>query len=179
MYPIRLNLLSPQKKNHLKRMALFIFFKNILETSLIIVLISAVALVGGRWFLQNYFNDLTEKMVAVSNQKSDVNQRIKHANTVLRDISLMQREYTPWTPTIQQVAEATPEQVMMQSIVLEQETHTLTFAGTAKTRTDLLEFQKNLQALPFIGKVELPLSQLTEKEQIPFIIKASIKEETP
>lgn len=160
-------------------MALFIFFKDVLETSLMIVLVAAVALVGGQWFLQSYFNDLTEKMVAVSNQKSDVNQRIKQVNLVLRDISLMHREYVPWTPTIQQISQAVPANIVMESFILERDTNIFTFAGIAKTRTDLLEFQKKLQALPFVTKVELPLSQLTEKEQIPFIIKAAVKEESP
>lgn len=175
MYPIRLNLLSPQKKHHLKRMALFIFFKNILEVTLVIVTVVAVVLISGRWFLQNYFNELTEKLVTDGNQKSDINIRIKEVNHVLKDISLTQREYVQWSPTIQDIAAIVPVTISMDSMILDRDAQLYTFTGIAATRTDLLDFQKKLQSLPFIAKVELPLSQLTEKEQIPFIITAALK----
>lgn len=158
-------------------MALFIFFKNVLEIGLVVVTFAAVVLIGGRWFLQNYFNDLTEQLVVVSNQKSDVNQRIKHVNHVVKDISLMQKEYASWSPTIRDVAVAIPANISMESMIFDRELQVYTFTGIAKTRTDLLDFQKKLQGLPFIAKVELPLSQLTEKENIPFIITAGVKQE--
>jgi Tfp pilus assembly protein PilN len=175
MLPIRLNLLSPDKKHHLKRMALFIFFKNILEIILIIVAVAGVIFIGGRWFLQNYFNDLTEHLVSVGNQKNDTSQRIRHINFVLKDLSLMQKEYQPWTPVIVAIANSIPAEISLDSLVLDRNTNIFTFTGLAKTRADLLNFQDKLQELPFITKVELPLSQLTEKEHIPFIITATVK----
>lgn len=174
MYPIRLNLLSPQKKHHLKRMAVFIFLKNMLEISLIIVTVAGIILIGGRWFLQNYFNDLTERLVTVGNQKNDTNQRIRQVNFVIKDLSFMQQEYAPWTPMITEIANAVPAQMLVESMLLDRATNIFTFTGIAETRADLLDFQKKLQGLAFIAKVEVPLSQLTEKERIPFIITAAV-----
>lgn len=156
-------------------MALFIFFKNILEVSLVIVTVTAVVLISGRWFLQNYFNELTEKLVTDGNQKSDINVRIKEVNHILKDISLTQKEYIRWSPTIEDIAAVVPLAISIDSMILDKDSGIYTFTGVAATRTDLLDFQKKLQGLPFIAKVELPLSQLTEKEEIPFIITAALK----
>ncbi len=176
MYPIRLNLLSPQKKHHLKRMALFIFFKNILEVTLVVVIVAAIVLVSGRWFLQNYFNELTEKLVMDGNQHTGMNTRIKEVNRVLKDIALTQKEYVAWSSVLEGITETVPATITMESMVLDRVSGIYTFTGIATTRNDLLLFQKNLQALPFIAKVDVPLSQLTEKEDIPFIITAAYKQ---
>lgn len=158
-------------------MALFIYFKNLLEMCLFVCVIIGLVLAGGRWFLQNYFNDLTSQLVAVANQKNDINQRVKTINSTINKLESAQKEYVSWTPILSQVGSAVPSTITLESMVLDKQLLVFTFTGVAKTRADLLSFQESLRALPFVSRVDLPLSQLTEKENIPFIISAAIKAE--
>ena len=59
MHPIRLNLLSPQKKTYLRRMSRFQFTKSIFEILLITASVSAIILLGSQSVLQTYFAELT------------------------------------------------------------------------------------------------------------------------
>lgn len=175
MIPLRLNLLSPRKRKHLKRMALFIYFKNLLEMCLFAVAVAAFLLLGARWFLQDYFNGLTSQLVAVSNQKNDINQRVKHVNTIIKQTEQAGKEYISWMPLIVDITKSVPEAIAVQSMVVDQAEGTGMLTGVAKNRTDLLAFQEALQKLPFVSRVDLPLSQLTAKENIPFIIHVTLK----
>jgi len=54
MIPSRLNLLSPEKRQHLKNMVFFQFIKGILEVLLIIACAAGIILLGARTILENF-----------------------------------------------------------------------------------------------------------------------------
>lgn len=156
-------------------MVVFIFIKSVLEMFLFVLALAAILFVGGRWFLQDYYNEVAAQLVRVGNEKMGVNQRIRTANAVVAQTKELQKNYVLWTPILTALSEATPEGIILDSMLLDQQAKTYTFSGTAATRDALLAFERELRELPIVAKVDLPLSQLTEREQIPFIITALIK----
>lgn len=170
MIPHRLNLISPSKRNHLKRMVSFQFTKSLLELLLIFLSVAGIVLLGGRWVLQNHFNDLTEHIVSVSNKYGETNQEIRQINITLDEADKIQKGFHLWTPLLTELSNIIPNQVVLNNISFNQEKETLTLTGNALTRDDLLELKNNLEEITWIESVNIPPEQLIEKEDIQFSI---------
>lgn len=175
MIPHRLNLLSPEKKKHLKRMTNFQFAKSLLELMLIFLSCSGIALLGGQWVLQEHFNEITGHIVSVTNKYAEKNLEIKNINITLARTEKIQKDYTLWTIKIIDIAKQIPEEIALSSLNFNSETDTIYISGIAKTRDNLLTLKNNLETLGWMEKVAIPPDQLTEKENIQFSISPSLK----
>ena len=60
-------------------------------------------------------------------------------------------------------------------MALNKQKNEISLSGIAKDRDSLLELKTNIEKLDFIEKIEIPLSQLTEKENIDFSIVIKMK----
>ena len=175
MIPHRLNLLSPKKRNHLNRMINFQFLKNILELCLIFISLIGIALLGGQLVLQEYFNDITSQIVSVNNKYGDTNMAIKQINLTLAKTENIQKEYTKWTPLIIELFNAVPEGVNLSSVNLNKQNKIVNLVGSALTRNDLLLFKENLEKINWLSNIDIPPSQLIEKDNIQFSLSPIIK----
>jgi len=174
MIPHRLNLLSPNKRQHLKRMVNFQFTKAILELILIFISIAGIIFLGGQWVLQSHFNDLAAHIVSVSNKYGETNQSIKDINVTLHRVNKIQEEHTLWTPLLSDLSQVIPETVILSAITFNKNNATLIIQGTATTRDDLLLLKDNLESLDWIKLVEIPPDQLTAKDNIQFALTPDI-----
>ena len=145
MIPHRLNLLSPDKRQHLKRMVNFQFAKNILELILIFISIVGIIFLGGQWVLQNHFNDLAAHIISVSNKYGETNQSIKDINTTLNKVDKIQKEYILWTPFLIDLSQVIPDSVILSALTFSKNNETLIIQGMAPTRDDLLQLKNNLE----------------------------------
>ncbi len=174
MFPTRLTFLPTEKRTYLDHLIYIQFIKNTLETCLIVLTMVALILVGGGWVLQGYFTSLIAQVALTTSKQSHRNAEIKAANATLQQISAIQKEYMLWTPIIIEVANVIPPHVTLTSMSLDAGKKIYSFTGVADTRDDLLRLQTALESLPSVQTVTIPLSQLTEKENIAFSITASI-----
>lgn len=172
MYPTRINLLSTEKRKYLRRMIYFQFIKNTLTSLVIVFCISGITLLSGQWILQEYFNDVSGNLVATNGYQNGKNKKIKETNDLISQINALQQVNTQWSNTMVQIGNAIPDKVVLKNLSLNSENKIFIFSGTADTRADLLEMQTNLEQLDFIENVDIPLSQLTEKENLLFTISA-------
>lgn len=175
MIPLRHNFLSPQKRHFLHHMVQFQFVKTILEILLISLCLGGMILLGGQRILQDYFNDLTQQIVAISNKNSSTNQEIKKINLILNKTEKIQQEYILWTKKFINLANNTPRPITLTQLNFNPPEKTITFSGNAPTRDDLLKFKEQISQLEWIESMEIPLSQLTAKENIFFSLNAKIK----
>lgn len=175
MFPTRLNLLSPAKRAALHRLIYLQFLRGLLEIMLLVLSVSGIALLGGRSVLQDYFDELAVEIAAISNQQADTNQQVKLINRVLSQTENLQKAYTLWTPIMADLANAIPDNITLTGLDLNIKKKAATFTGFSADRDALLNLQKQLESLPRIAKVDIPLSQLTEKKDISFSITATLK----
>jgi Tfp pilus assembly protein PilN len=175
MIPHRLNLLSPQKRKHLKRMVNFQFAKSLLELMLIFLSCAGIALLGGQWVLQNHFNEITGHIVSVTNKYAEKNLEIKKINVTLTRTEKIQKNYTLWTEKIVEITEQIPEGIVFTNLNFNSEASAINMSGTANTRDDLLNLKNNLEAITWLKNVQIPPDQLTQKENIQFSITPSVK----
>jgi hypothetical protein len=175
MFPLRLNLLPPDKKVYLQRMILTQFTKNILEFLLFFLCIGGITLVLGQSVLENYFYNLTDNLVSASNYNASVNKNIKQINRILNQTRLAQSEYFLWSPFLIDFTNDVPNGVVLTGAFFDAKKKTINISGKAETRQDLLSFQDKLNSSPTLESVDIPLSQLTEKENVTFSLTAKIK----
>ena len=175
MIPLRLNLLSPEKRRHLHRMLYFQFIKHVFESALLVLSLCAIALLGGRSILENHLNHLAAQLTNTAQQQNERSLVIQRINTIVRDTKEVQDLYHNWTDTIAPIANTIPPQIMLSGLVLDKRAKTYIFTGTAKTREDLLTLQDAIKHMPGVIEAEVPLSQLTQKENISFSITATIE----
>lgn len=151
------------------------FVKNMLEMFLFLLCLCGIILLGCWFELQNHFNTLVVELTSVTGERAGKNFEIKTANAILHDVNSIQKNYILWTPRIIAIANVLPPHVLLTALSLDATTKTYTFTGTADTRTDLLALQSQVESLPFIDTVTIPISQLTAKDHITFSITASLK----
>lgn len=172
-FPMRLNLLPPDKQQNLHKTLVAQFIKNIFELGFFVTCIIAIALLGGQWILQTYFYDITTNTLSVSAGPNDTTRRINQVNTILRNAEAVQKGYISWTPILIEIHSALPGNVVLTRLVLDPKTEKAEIAGRAATRDDLLALEIALEALPFFGDIEVSLSQLTQRENIAFSFSPS------
>lgn len=170
-----LNLLSPFKKERLEKLVRFIFIKNILETALFIFALAAIALLWSWLLLVDEFNSLSQSSLIVNRTYSAYNQQIKQVNRLIRDINLASDSYLPLSLKILEFAKKLPPDIKLSAIELDRRAGTLILSGTAATRDGFLNWQETLRGVDWLMGVEIPASQLFQKENVGFQIKARLK----
>jgi len=173
MIPHRLNLLSPQKRRTLKKMVNFQFTKSLLELMLFVLSCTGIALLGGQWTLQNYFNEVTGHIVSITNKYAQQNLEIKDINLDLIKAEKIQEEYTLWTPKILELTNQIPDNIILSNLSFNLDS--LNIIGTAQTRNDLLNLANNLKNIEWLDDIQIPPEQLTQKDNIQFSISPKIK----
>ena len=68
-----------------------------------------------------------------------------------------------------------PNDIKINSLKIDRPAQTLTIAGTALTRSALLNYQEKLNGASWITQVETPASQLFQKDNINFEFRAKLK----
>lgn len=175
MIPIRLNLLSPGKRRVHQRTTYFQFTKNMLEVIFIFICISGTALLLALGYLEVQVSNITSHIAVSESKYAQKNREVDDANAVVNRAAVIQQEYIHWIPLLHTVRAAIPAHVGVDSLTMNWSTKTMTITGVAETRDALLALAKQLSAVPWIQPLTIPVTQLIEKDQIPFALSLTLK----
>lgn len=175
MMNINLNLLPVVKKNRLDYIINFLLTKDILELVILIGSILTAALIWGWIFLENDFAALAESAAAINREYYTYNQDVKKINNLVRNINLANQNFLPVTQKAKELINTLPKDIKINSLQVDRRAQTLVIAGTALTRSALLNYQNVLNNISWITQVETPASQLFQKDNINFEFKAKLK----
>ncbi|MFA5211485.1 MAG: hypothetical protein WC414_03190 [Patescibacteria group bacterium] len=174
MFPIRINLLSPEKKKNLEKIRNFQFIKSIFELFLLLLSIIAIFLLLSQWILQNYFNSLTSNVVDISNEKTKEIMLISQINQLVKNTSDLQKNYHEVSPFLIKIAEKTPAGIKFYSLNLKFSENKIIINGNAADRKIFIEFKENLEKLDFVKTAFSPLSDLAKQSDIDFSLTLEI-----
>lgn len=174
MIPAYLNLLSPSKRRIAQRLIYAQFARNMIDIGVFLVSFIGIILLGGFLVLQNHLTMLLENLASVSHHQAIKNKDIKTTNDILHQTDALQKTYTQWSAVLPAIISAIPDGVILSELLLDAPGHAYIFTGVARTRNDLLLFQENLQSLPNVTGAVVPMSQLTDRENIAFSITATL-----
>lgn len=175
MYPVRLNLISPEKKKTIARIVYMQYTKHLLDGAVLFSALTAIVLLGGQGIMQEYFNELVSTITATPKGQGEKNVIIKKLNARLSIAEMVQKTYTKWTPIIADIVGTIPKEVTLNTLSLNAETKTYHITGIATTREALLSLKKQLEGKPYAKTVDVPLSQLTIRDQVPFTLTITTK----
>lgn len=174
MIPTRISLLSNRKKDHLEHMVYVQFTKHTIETVLVLICIIAMILLGAEVVLNSHFSALNNNVAVSARRVSELNKKVQFINGSIARIEALNKETISWSTRIEAVTAAIPDSITLNQLSMDEKNGTYRFSGTAQTREDLLLLQEQLEIIDWIDTVEIPISQLTTREQVPFSITATL-----
>ena len=175
MYPLRINLLSTEKRKYLNKMIYVQFVKNTFISIVFVFCLSGITLLGCQSVLQEYFSDVSNSLTLSDSMHAEKNKNIQAVNETLKKVEAMQEVHNLWSQKIIKLGNAIPTDIIINNILIVNQNKEINISGTALRRTALLELKDNFNNLDFINNINIPLSQLTEKENIDFSISIEMK----
>lgn len=167
-----LNLLPPHKRVRLRYLIKFLFSKGILEVVTLVCCVLASSLIWSWVVLQDSFAQLAVSAAAVDREFSSYNKDTKNINKTIRSVNSASKDFAPALPKLLDIVNSLPADIRLNMYRLDRKSGQLTLNGEAKTRAALLNYQEVLANIPWIKNVQTPVSQLFQKENISFEIKA-------
>lgn len=168
MLPTRLNLLSPQKKQFLRHLVTVQFLRHLLELALFLTVLVCIMFLGGEWVLENHFSSVGFNHTLVTSGHSKINQEIQKINKQLGRVQTLQKQFHPQSPLVYEVMKQIPPGIDVHSADFTKST--IIISGKATSREILLALRDNLTTLTFVQGIDIPLSNLTEKENVEFVL---------
>lgn len=171
---ISLNLLSPDQKKDLKTKRIYMAIKELVMLALLFAALIGMLLVLAKYFLEEQLVNLIEKNAADIRNSQEINNQILAINKKLSTAKDIQDDFKKWSYLIKQVTELTPAGIYYNNYEIYHREKQLVLTGVAPNRQTLLSLQQALEASPLFASVQLPLSDLIEKENNNFTVKAAI-----
>jgi Tfp pilus assembly protein PilN len=106
-----------------------------------------------------------------------VQEKISLLNKNINSLSNNYSNQTHWTVVLEKLLALTPVTIRFTRLDAATEEATLEISGVATSRADLISFQDTLKAAAFVQKMETPLSNIIEKEDVVFEINLVVKKE--
>lgn len=175
-----LNLLSPEKKQALKREFLW---RRLLSFTwmLFFVLIIFAGLLVSTWLyaLIQYRADeqsIHQAQTSPQGQKiKDLEDKIKETNLKLKYLEELNLNQTQSFQIIEEIVRLTPDTIHFKSISLDFVNTKGSIAGLANKRSDLLSFKDQLEKSNSFYQIELPLSYLLKEQNLDFNLSFLLK----
>jgi Tfp pilus assembly protein PilN len=174
MMSLHLNLLSPTKKAKLKQLVHYLMIKEILELVLLTVTILGITHVLGWLVLTSFLSELAASTTTINRDNTHHNQEILIVNSQIHTLQQASVDFVPLSPHLHEIISTLPADVRLTSVELSRPNQTLIISGIARTRIALLNYQQILEKIPWIGELDIPPSQLFQKDNVGFEIHAPI-----
>lgn len=157
-------------------MVRFLFIKEMLEFTIFTCAIIAIANLLGWLILTQTLHDLATSSLLVNRESPAVNQNIRRINTLTKEVVFASAGYIPFTPYVITLAQNLPKNISLSALNIDRGDGIVSLSGVAKTRAALLDYQKTIATIPWLENPTTPTSQLFQKENIAFEIRAHIKD---
>lgn len=175
MFPIRINVLSASKKKHLRRLTLFTYIKSACAIIFSLLGILAAILIIAQKFFIEYRNAFSYNSFGVHPSYYEDTKKIEGATKKIKRVDSAQKDFVFWSPKIDTILHAIPQGISVQSVSFDQTTARFSLVGVANTKETLETVEQELKKLPLLEGVTIPLGELTQRENIPFTVQATLK----
>lgn len=172
---IVLNLISEELRNEIKLKKLYIILKNSYFVLLILTIVVSIIFLIAKIVLQENFNNVVSQTTLITKNSQEYNSKIREINSKINSISLIQNDYVPWTNILDVLVSTVPDDISFSYLKISQDNKSIKIKGVSATRDSLLLLKTNLEKSNLFLEVNLPLSNILEKNNIYFEIDTKIK----
>ena len=176
---IKLNLIPSAKKEEIKKAY---YFRLVLKWGLEILMIFVVfvaMLVSINYIIKITLNSNTESVIAENNEQyremRKYDQEIKNINSQINETEKIQKGQVHWFKFLEKINSQFSDKVEIKKIITSN--YSVLLSGSANNRDDLIQFRENLEKESCFSEINLPLSNLVERENVEFQIDFKIKKE--
>ncbi len=171
-----LNILPPDRKITLRRAYLAKQLRLLVGIGIVATGIAVIMVFVSDWVLQRWLDNasVSAKTDLISTEdRAELKDLVNQITTTVNQAQpLLKSTHSPLND-LKLLLESTPETIKLHTFTLTYDDQLLRITGTADTRDDLVDYQQQLTTLPGVTNVVLPLSDLNQKESIPFTITAT------
>jgi Tfp pilus assembly protein PilN len=164
---IELNLIPKDYRQQVSRFQLIILTKNLFLWLVVYTIFVAIVLLVAKFILQRRFEVIIDQTTLVTRENRQIENQVRDFNRTIIQARNLQAQEIDWTSFINDLSSQVPPGVRLTEINLTNGQRS-TISGSAKLRDDLLNFKNNLEKQPEISKLELPLANLQNRENINF-----------
>lgn len=168
---IALNLIPQERKIILKNTRLYAACKEAVTLLFLFAAIISIMLWVSRFYLEQDLADLVVANAANIQSNEAANSRIIAINQKISSVDGIASNFISSRRVVEGLSRLIPENIALTSINFYRQQSAVEITGTAKTRNDLLQFKNTLSSAPGISNVDLPMTDLIDKENNQFTIK--------
>jgi len=178
---ITLNLLPKKLKKEAELERVNISIIGMFILLLIIVGLTVELLFATKKFLLTNITALESQQQAYeqyleSEINTEVGQNIKNINKLSSRLDKIQKDRTPWSQTLAELANITPDEMKITGLDGNKRDKTIKITGFSPTREQLLTYTKTLENSEYINKVDLPSTHLSNPTDINFKLTAELSD---
>lgn len=179
MTPPFLNLLPPSRRRQFDDLLLYDALRKVIIVISVAVIVSGALLLAGRTLLARQLAkekaSTAQAQARLAQQNgSSLEERIREFNALLLKVNGIQTGYVGWMPVANDLFAAVPAGVALRKLEIDATTRTVIVAGLAERRDDLLALEDALLASKHVTDPTSPISNLLQREQIPFEIRFTL-----
>ncbi|MFA6909240.1 MAG: PilN domain-containing protein [Patescibacteria group bacterium] len=176
---ITLNLLPKSEKAILRRSFYRMVFRAYATTFVILCITYAGSLYAAQNLLEKHITQLQSDIQSAAqgttiNQGGSIQDNIKKINALLLSYSTVQQNFFPWSHTVAGIVKRMPAGISITRLTIDSELRTVLLEGVAATRPNLITLRDVLDATPYFQSAKSPVSDLTERSNIPFQVTATL-----
>lgn len=171
---ISLNLLSPQKKQEVRKQMMLVSLQYLVSWILIAVCGAGGTLLCTKAIMQNSFNDAVAQGTLVTQEYGVLNQKVHLINQKIDFFTGIQNKFVIWSPRLAAITSLTPKNIILYTLNVNNITRGIQITGHAESREDLLLYKQNLEQSSLVSAVNLPIENILEAKEIDFSITAAL-----
>lgn len=176
---IRLNLIPPHKKEELKKNKRL---KTVVKSEIVLTIMLVgffIVLLSFRYILDIGLKG--EMLLNSEMEKADQFEKIKSydnqfaaANDRIKQVALIDQSQLYWSRVFVKISQLVSSGIAIDA--LSTENYAVTISGHADTRSELIGFKNKLEKESCFSGVDLPLSNLVDKDNVGFKIVFNVNE---
>ena len=139
---------------------------------MVAVIISGIIFIMAEKILESNFN----KVSAMMSQQTEYefSEKITGINSLAVFINSLDSEHYDWSQLLIDMTKQVPARIKIRALEINQNNKSVTIRGFSPDRKQLLEYKNNLEKIIFLEQVQLPIQQLSQKENIDFTINIKL-----
>lgn len=147
-----------------------------LHIFIIVASVFGILLMISEFILLNTLAKEIDRSSLVFKTSISVSQnKVNDINNKLILLEAIQKDFVRWSNIFDYISQKTPEGISFNKITISKDGPSIAFSGFSKTRENLLSLKDFLENSEVFEKVEFPVQNLLQKENISFEIKSKIK----
>ncbi len=152
-----INLMPKQFVLRRERRLYVLRFSRLINRVFPLLILLIIAQVIILMFLSGLYGGLEETNRGQRENGYSVVAEVNNVNVFLREFKEVKESYLVWSPLIEDVLSVIPDGISLLSLEAEEETGDIIIRGASTSREGVVSFQKSLEKISWVMKVDSPL----------------------